>query len=269
MRRASFRRPAPAPADVILNSPPASVHSIKHYMLRKVTLKLLTTWKCLCYFIAMCKYIIWLPFLFLLAFATMSSKSYAECLACWNLNSCEVELKDNKTVTGYIPWNSTVIIYHEDGRNSTYMRVPFDSIADNIDNLLKAKINTLTLYPIDGLVKVQYPYPGLLVAFKEPLKINTEDIVGIKRVKGKYDGIGGAGSVQFVERTVARKLIREKPLAQCNEDSGVSEEYWLSYNPDIGREDLKCMCERRKCSKTERERIKNSTNVYHISVSYD
>ncbi|MDD3927047.1 MAG: hypothetical protein PHT33_10380 [bacterium] len=165
--------------------------------------------------------------------------AYADCIACFELKGVKVELKNGKIASGYVAWNSAW--FEAEGYKP---KSPYALVDSKEANRRK---QPLVLYK--KLYSIEKPFrklhgeckPGTVLVTSEAdtVKLPLAEIRHIKAKPMKYDGYTGAGNIPRYSKKALEMLINAEPVAVIVEDTGVSDDYYISYNQAISEKELK------------------------------
>ncbi len=165
-------------------------------------------------------------------------------------------MKDGSKHEGYVHWNA-------DWFDNQPVQFP-DTLID--PKILKRedwlRNQPLTLYT--KIFPIDIPVKSVITSAAYVVKIDRSKIARITPVQMKYDGYNGT-SLNIVSKAALKWLTTEKPNAILFlEDSGVSEDYVISFNNNIDEKKLKSIFEKEK-NKQKLERM----GIVVMSFGYD
>lgn len=168
----------------------------------------------------------------------------AVCLACSELRGVKISMKDGHTHEGYVHWNEAWL------KNQS-PRFP-DSL---IDPIASVEHKQLTLYK--QIFPITKPVKSVVTTESYLTKVERSQIATITANPMKYDGYDGT-SLNLVSKVALNWLTTEKQAAiLLIENTGVSDEYIISYNSKItnAKKLKKIFKEEKNKQKLERMRI--------------
>jgi len=194
----------------------------------------------------------------LLLAAQLASNCHADCIACWQLKGVIVQLKDGITIEGYATWNDSWAA-SSDQSSSVEKQKPFPEVI--FDPEFQMSIDVYT-----HLRSIKYPVTKALVALRDPVEVNVQDIKDLKLNPGPHDGYKGAGDLPLVSQRTA-DLLQTKPSASCHNDDGVQDVYWVSYDENFPAKELQRLCDGPPGA--ELEKNFESRDVFSLYYTYD
>jgi hypothetical protein len=181
-------------------------------------------------------------------------RGFADCIACFQLKGVEVILKDGRIVTGHMPWNDSWVAV----RTKTKKKFP-----DIVFEL--GKTGSVSVYT--HLKSIKYPINGV-VATQKPLRIPISDVKQLIAKPGGFEGVDGATRLPVVSERIA-DLLQTPPEAFCTWDANVADVYWVSYNKNIPKAQIDCLCARQAKKVTDCGISAETTDVFHLCFFYD
>ncbi len=194
----------------------------------------------------------------------------ADCIACWKLKGVIVRLKNGSMSKGYATWNESWawIGYQYSNTagkatekqvldaNKEFPEVIFDPLA---------LIDEIAVYT--HVRSIKYPVKNRLLATRAPTVLKVKDIRYVKLNPGPHDGYKGAGRLPLVSRRIA-DLLRTKPVASCNYNSGAADVYWVSYDKSFPKAELRRLCEQQQSDEEVVKRLK-ARDIFSLHYDYD
>ncbi|MEW6352402.1 MAG: hypothetical protein AB1646_25400 [Thermodesulfobacteriota bacterium] len=171
-----------------------------------------------------------------------------------------IRLKDGTTIEGYAKWNDEWAEIRAEEPHEKLKKFP-EIIFQSGPDITVIGVHT-------HLRSIKYPVRNLLVATRECLPVLVREVEEIKLNPGPHDDYAGAGSIPVVSPRVA-DLLQTKPLASCHFDAGISDDYWLSYDPDFSTARLKQLCENKEQGSEGVQDLSGRRNVIHLSFPFD
>jgi hypothetical protein len=173
--------------------------------------------------------------LFLLTSVLTSTTVKADCLACWELRKVEIILKNGESKTGFVHWNESWL--NEKVKNWKELRNKFP------ENLLECYRNSPDNREILVLTKLTTVKNDSLIEFKattekDQFRISVDEIVKMVELEKNLEKYQGAGSIPIYTQAELDSL-KTNPYATYQMDISVSDVYFLSYNKDIKRQQLR------------------------------
>jgi hypothetical protein len=156
---------------------------------------------------------------------------HADCLSCFVLRSVRITLKNNRTLEGYIQWHGAAY-----KQNAVFPRCILDR-----DDWIAEYSGNVPIRFYSNLYKIKYPIANVVTRSGDTTTVALAEISTIDTLLLSLDGIEGASSVQTLSDTAIHLLSSTKPLYFYKKDTGVSDDYLLSYNRNIGVVELEKM----------------------------
>ncbi|MEJ2718836.1 MAG: hypothetical protein P8182_17190, partial [Deltaproteobacteria bacterium] len=115
----------------------------------------------------------------------------------------------------------------------------------------------------------KYPIEKALVATREPISVNVNEIKEVKLIPGPLDGYGGARGIPLVAPRIA-DLLQTKPSASCRIDyeCGLADCFWVSYDKSFPAEELRRLCETEGSDKKIVKSLK-ARDIFSLSFPFD
>ena len=130
----------------------------------------------------------------------------------------------------------------------------------------RAKIAGISVYT--HLRSIKYPLAKGLVALRDSVWVNVEDIKDLKLNPGPYNGYEGAGSLPLVTERIA-DLLQTKPSSFCERDLSTFVKYWISYDDSFPEDELLRLCEEQGNLDKKTEDDLSTRNIFSLSYAYD
>jgi hypothetical protein len=159
------------------------------------------------------------------------------------LRGVTIELKDSSIISGYVIWNEAWFA-HKD------YKPKFSETLVDIESLRKYftwQADSLTIYK--NVYIIDKPFKVIDYSHKPEMFLVTSDsdigkfpLNAIKSIKAKpieHDGYNGAGGIPIYSMKSLEMLTQKMPVAVIIEDTGVSDNYYIRYNPEIKEDELK------------------------------
>lgn len=185
----------------------------------------------------------------------------ADCIACWSLVKVNITLTNGDSVTGFVKWNDTWLVYTPN-EIEWIDKFPESLIYYYNNNSYSSELTVIKrLYnvKIDSLIELKITSP------EDLLKFDISEIRTIEKIPNNTESYSGAGDLPTFSKDNIEKLQTE-PFAQVRFEASLSDVYMLSYNPEITEEQLAVYNESNYYSKIEEL---NKQGVITIVVSYD
>jgi hypothetical protein len=178
----------------------------------------------------------------------------ADCIACFQLKGVEVILNDGRIVTGYIPWNDSWVT----GWAETEKKFP-----DIVFEL--GKTESVSVYT--HLKWIKFPIGGVVATLK-PLEISIWEIKQLLAKPGGFEGVDGATKLPVVSERTA-DLLQTPPQASCTYDASVADVYWVSYNKNVTKAQIDCLCEKQAENPADCDISAQTDDVFDLYFFYD
>lgn len=182
------------------------------------------------------------------------SRGSAGCIACFQLKGVEITLNDGRIVRGHMTWNDMWVT----GWTETEKKFP-----DIVFEL--GKTESVSVYT--HLKWIKFPTGGV-VATQESVRIPVWEIKRLVPKPGGFEGVDGATKLPVVSERTA-DLLQTPPEASCTWDEGVADVYWVSYNKNITKAQIDCLCEKKTENLTDCGMSAQIDDVFDLYFFYD
>ncbi len=176
------------------------------------------------------------------------------CMACFQLRGVEIILDDGRIVKGYIAWNDEWVTVF------TNTKKKFPDII-----FLREDRDVVSVYT--HLRTIKFPIKGI-VATKDPMVIRIPEIKRLVAKPGAFEGMAGATRLPLVSERIAR-LLQMPPEGYCTYDASVADVYWVSYNKNITKAQIDCLCEKQAEEVTDCGISSHTADVFDLHFFYD
>ncbi|HMG89830.1 MAG TPA: hypothetical protein VK589_07215 [Chryseolinea sp.] len=189
-----------------------------------------------------------------------TSIAKADCLACWELRKVEITLKNGETRTGFVFWNEAwldeTIENWKELRNKfpeNFMALHRSKPGQNIYLLTK-----LTTVKNDSLQEFK------AITKEDQLGIRPDEVTVITELDQGLKKYEGAGKIPVYTLEELNKL-NTNPYATYQYEGAVSDDFFLSYNKKITRQQLKKISENNEIGPDELTKM----GVIIVTIGYD
>jgi hypothetical protein len=166
---------------------------------------------------------------FLLAILSIQTAK-ADCLACWELRKVEIILKNGDTLKGFVQWNEAWIPDIEwQNRFPQSLLYYYDSLPYQDSILVHTQILTVKNDSLSEFIATKRDFL---------IKVHPNQIISITELNKESKKHVGAGDILLFTQEELDKL-NTNPYSIYSENVHVADNYYLSYNTEIDRLDLK------------------------------
>ena len=182
---------------------------------------------------------------------TLQNTAKADCLACWETLYIQIERNNGSIEKGYMLWNKNWLL--ESKGNYDGLTSFCDTIAEFLNN------EELETYKM--VRTFDHILPNVPISVGGTNLISMENVINLTKLESKLNHLQGAIFIpQITEQE--EKLMLTKPIFIYKTfGDGLSDAYYINYNPKISKEYLKKMIE-----SEGREKL---VKIIKIEVHYD
>lgn len=203
-------------------------------------------------------------YLFFLSFLFISNLAQADCLACWELRKVRIVLTNDSVRTGYVYWNEAWLGSNLKDWETWKNRFP-ESMVALYKITPERKIHMiLKLFTVknDSL----FEFNVTTKAHQVELYVNQiRGIEELDKTAKKYEGAGPLPVYSLEEI----KLLNTNPFAFYRLEDSVSETYYLSYNKEITRKQLKEMITETNPDREAVDAILKRKKILIVDIFFD
>lgn len=175
----------------------------------------------------------------------------ADCIACWETQFIQLEYNNGTIEKGFILWNQTWLL----DSNGNYIGLTSfcDTIAEFLNN------NNLEVYK--KIRTYDHILPEVPISINESISVNLERVNNLTRLENKLNHLQGAIAIPVITDE-DEKLLKTKALfIYKTYGEGLSDAYYINYNPRYSEEYIK--------KTIELGRKEKLVKVIKLEVHYD
>ncbi len=187
----------------------------------------------------------------LILLLTLQNTAKADCLACWETQFIQIEQNNGSIEKGYMLWNKNWLL---DSKGNYDGLTSFcDTIAEFLNN------EELEIYKKIRTFDHILPYVPISIGGAN--FINMENVINLTKVESKLNHLQGAIFIPQITEQEEELMLTKPIFIYKTFGDGISDAYYINYNPKNTEKYLKKMIESGR-----REKL---VKVIKIEVHYD